>query len=168
MVNSKILKKPLNNNPLHWLKWVAFFVILTIIFFPLLRFIKEQLAKNEEKTASIEKKQKFQSNLNPITQKLRAEAITKNIELHNIAKNLAHNLGTLYSDRSSWWSWLNPKGWTENDKLVADNLQKGRLNYPIIQRLYFECYSNSRNLSNDILEYLDANELKRVQKFLKI
>jgi hypothetical protein len=71
-------------------------------------------------------------------------------------------------DRNSMWSWLNPKGWTENDKLVADDLIKGRNNYKLIQRLYFEVYSNSRNLLNDLLELLDQDELKRISKYLKI
>jgi len=168
MQKSNTLPKQNNANPIHWFKWIIFVVVLTIIAFPLWRFIKSQIQKNQEKTASIEKTEKFISNQNPITQQFRADQITKDKTVQMRARNIAKNLGTIYSDTNSMWSWLNPKGWTENDKQVADDLIKGRNNYKLIQRLYFECYSNSRNLNNDILEFLDTDELKRVQKYLKI
>jgi hypothetical protein len=134
----------------------------------LYRYYKAQFQLNTEQDLSLEKSQNWLANLNPTIQQTKAIKITNNIEVQVAAKKLAHDLGTKYSDTNSMWSWINPKGWTENDTQVLNTLLKYRNFYPQLQRLYHDCYTNSRNLSDDVLNLLDEAELKRLRQAIKI
>lgn len=76
------------------------------------------------------------------------------------AVSLAHHLGTRAG--SSWW---NIDTWTENDDEIEAILKRQVHNFKIIERLYFMAYTESRNLTNDILKYLDKSNLTRVRAF---
>jgi hypothetical protein len=146
-------------------------VIITIVLFGLpyaYRYYKTQFQLNDEQDLKLEKDKAWLANLSPTTQKSRADKITTSIELQAVAKKLASDLGTAYSDKNSYFSWLNPKGWTENDESVLNTLLKYRNFFPTLERLYFECYSNSRNLRTDILELLDEKELIRLRQAINI
>lgn len=152
-----------------FLKSNWFMVLCLILVLPYLyRYIMKQIELNKEQTTKLEKDASFVANSNPITQEQRALKITANKELHAVAKKLAHDLGTKYSDKNSMFSWLDPRGWTENDNAVMLTLIKYRTYYPILQRLYYTCYSNSRDLSADLLELLDDAEIKRLRGSIKI
>lgn len=151
-----------------WLYRCLFLIGGIILIFPIYRYIKAQLAKGNEQDVELEKNKSWLANLNPQTQLQRANKITKNTELHAVAKQLSHDLGTKYSDKNSWFSWMNPKGWTENDEKVMLALIKYRLYYPTLCKLYYSCYSNSRSLEADLLELLDEKELKRLRGSIKI
>lgn len=73
---------------------------------------------------------------------------------------LVHNLGTRAGS-----SWYNVDTWTENDAEVEKILKRQVHNYKVIERLYFMAYTESRNLTNDILKYLDKTNLTRVRAF---
>ncbi|MGL2964650.1 hypothetical protein ACSVH2_12580 [Flavobacterium sp. RSB2_4_14] len=152
------------HKPINWI----LILICIIVPFPLYRFIKKQMAKNSEQDVQLEKDKSFIENQNPIVQTQKAKKITTRTDIQAAAKDLAHHLGTKYSDTNHWYSFLDPRGWTENDKKVADILIKQRLNFKLLERLYYSCYTNSRSLSDDVLKLLDEDELKRVQKYLKI
>jgi hypothetical protein len=156
---AKWYQKPLN--------WILILVAI-IVSFPLYRFIKKQMAKNSEQDTALEKDKSFIENQNPIIQTAKADKITKNKGVQAAAKDLAHHLGTKYSDANHWYSFLDPRGWTEDDKKVADILIYQRNNYKLLERLYYTCYTNSRSLSDDVLKLLDEDQLKRVQQKLKI
>jgi hypothetical protein len=152
------------HKPINWI----LILICIIVPFPLYRFIKKQMAKNSEQDTQLVKDKSFIENQNPIIQTAKADKITKNKGVQAAAKDLAHHLGTKYSDANHWYSFLDPRGWTEDDKKVADILIYQRNNYKLLERLYYTCYTNSRSLSDDVLKLLDEDQLKRVQQKLKI
>lgn len=152
----------------NWKVWLIL-TVLTLLFFPLFRFVRAQLTKNKEQKADLDKIVIWQENQNPTIAQNKADKITTRKDVQQSAKELAHHLGTMYSDNPdmSWlgvdWSFLNPRGWTENDKKVADILLYQWRNYSYLKRLYHDVYTNSRNLTNDLIKLLDDKELKRVQ-----
>ena len=122
----------------------------------------------DKKNTEVVKDKTFLENQNPVVAQNKADKITVRKDVQSAAKQLAHELGTKYSDKNSSWSWIDPRGWTENDKKVADILLYQRYNYWLLKRLYYEVYTNSRSLTDDIFSLLDENELKRVQAKLKL
>jgi hypothetical protein len=158
----------------NWKKWL-YILIGLIVIFPIIRFIIRQYQKFnslqvelDEKNTEVVKGKTFLENQNPVVAQNKADKITVRKDVQSAAKQLAHDLGTKYSDKNSWWDWLDPRGWTENDKKVADTLLYQRYNYTLLKRLYNEVYTNSRNLTDDLFALLDKNELKRVQAKLKL
>lgn len=168
-----MLKPKLNTKKsLHkwWQNWVNWLYILIgiLLFFPLFRYIKKQLELNTEQNALLNKDASFSQNSNVLTQTQKADKITKRKDIQSAANQIAIYLGTRYSDKNAWYSFIDPRGWTEEDTKVADLVIKQRLNYSLLKRLYFECYSNSRNLSDDLISLLDPDQLARVQKYINI
>lgn len=75
---------------------------------------------------------------------------------------LAHHFG--YSvEKGDWYDFLKPRGWTENDDEIEKILKRQTYNFKIIERLYYMAYTQSRNLSSDILKNLDKANLQRVR-----
>lgn len=149
---------------INWKKWL-FVIVIILTAFPLYRYIKKQMLKNEEQDTKIVKDKNYLDNQNPLTQQAKADKITKRKDIQADAKALAHHLGTMYSDKNSWTSIFDWKGWTENDAEAAKIVVRQRLNFNLMVRLYYECYSNSRDLRKDLLELLDEKELKKIQKY---
>lgn len=164
-------KKPSKNfkkaTSINWKKWL---LIITgiILLFPLMRFLIRQFAKFKEVQTEISNNTNYQQNQNPIIAQNKADKITVRKDVQNSAKKLAHDLGTKYSDQNSWFDWIDPRGWTENDKAVADVLIYQRNNFTLLKKLYNQVYTNNRSLTDDIFALLDPDELKRVQSKLKI
>lgn len=172
MYKKKITKKA--TTPFNWKKWL-YIIIGIILFFPLARFIIRQYNKFKGLETEIDaENQENQNNVNyiqnqnPVIAQNKADKITTRKDVQSAAKQLAHDLGTKYSDKNSWWSWLDPRGWTENDKKVADTLLYQRYNFHHLKRLYNEVYTNNRVLTDDLFALLDESELKRVQTKLTI
>jgi hypothetical protein len=111
--------------------------------------------------------QNFIANQDEPTLNNNLNQITTSKSVQSAAKDLAHHLGTKYSDKNSWFDWLDPQGWTENDNEVEKILIYQRKNYGLLVLLYKKI-TNSRSLSNDIRMYLDDDNLKRVRKYLNI
>lgn len=147
--------------------WIAVLVII-ILMFPLYRYIRKQHQKNVEQKEATEKDLSYQENQNPQIQQSKADKITTRKDIQTAAQELAHHLGTKYSDTDSWLSIFNPRGWTENDRAVAQILITQRNNYHLLKQLYYTCYSNSRDLTADVLKLLDKSELALVRKYLNI
>jgi hypothetical protein len=151
-----------------------------LIAFPLLkRYLAKQqelgleqqktlLLDNIKQNTQIVKETKFYNNLDPKLQLTSRQKITAAKELWAISTKIANDFGVIYSDDNGFFDFLNPRGWTENDKAIADTLIKYRNYFDKLEKLYFEVDTNSRNLRKDILKYLDAGELKRLRKLLKI
>lgn len=154
----------------NWFILIVFLLALPYAY----RYYKAQMQTNAEQDVSIDKDKSWLANSSSTTQQQRADKITKSKDLQAVAKKLAVDLGTKFSDTNfSWlspssWGALNPRGWTENDSEVLTALLKYRNYYPALQRLYHDCYSNSRDLSNDVNDLLDPKELKRLKQAIKI
>ncbi|POS01581.1 hypothetical protein Q361_10941 [Flavobacterium croceum DSM 17960] len=151
----------------NWKMW-AWLITGIIVFFPLFRFVRKQLQLNKDQRTELDKDKSFTENQNPIVAQKKADEITTRTDIQAAAKSLAHNLGTKYSDANNWYDWLDPRGWTENDKAVADTLIYQRKNFKKLEQLYYSIYTNSRSLKDDVLKLLDEAELKRVRKYLSI
>jgi hypothetical protein len=166
MYKKTIPKKSTNAFNFRNLLWVS---VGFLLFFPLVRFVIRQYNKfgaleNDINSENVEntKKAAFIQNQNPIISQNKADKITVRKDVQQAAKKLAHDLGTKYSDKDSWWSWADPRGWTENDKSVADALIYQQKNFALLKKLYYDVYTNSRNLTDDLYTLLDDKELKRV------
>lgn len=149
---------------------VILWIVVIILAFPLYRYIMNQLAKNQVAADKNDKIQKYLSLQDPATKQAIANKITTRKDVQTASTQLAHHLGTKYSDNplSDWWSWLYPSGWTENDGEVCKILINQQKNYSYLQKLYNQVDTNSRDLSTDILNLLDSSELKKVTKVIKL
>lgn len=149
----------------NWKKWLLILIFM-LLAIPLISLIYKQIirqvAKIKEVQNDVQKEQAFIENQNPIIAANKADKITTNKGVQKAAKDLAHHLGTKYKYTNHWYSIFNPRGWTENDKAAADILLYQRNNYKLLQRLYFEIYTYSRDLSTDIRELLDDDQKKRL------
>lgn len=148
-----------------------YWLIITAILvgYPYLkRYLEAEELKNKLATASVEKDTKLLANQNPLTQAQKRLKITKSKDLHAASQSLASDLGVMYSDAGNWYDFMNPRGLTENDTNVRKTLVLYRNYFNILEKLYYEVDTNSRSLRKDILQYLDADELKYLRKYLKI
>lgn len=64
-------------------------------------------------------------------------------------------------------AWYNPKGWVENDLEIYLTLWGTMLNYKDIEWLYYNVYTQSRNLTNDIVDKLDEKYLTELRRKFK-
>jgi hypothetical protein len=173
-----MIRKTNNTDPFEkmmiFLKKYWLFILAIIMGYPYLkRWLQNQEQQTKENQAENAKAESMVINKNPITQQQRRDKLTSRKDIQRDAILLAHHLGTKYSDVGDGWvNWfkgvIDPKGWTENDREAANILMRERNNILLLERLYFTCETNSRNLRADVLKYLDTSELKRVQKVLKI
>lgn len=86
----------------------------------------------------------------PVDIEKEADKITGSKELQNIARELAHHLGTKYF-------WLNFRNWTENDKEAFElvvNLSQGEFDQ--VALLYNQIYAVGNDLKADLIRLLDT------------
>lgn len=168
------------NDALDFIKrnWLIITGLLVAVPY-IMRYLKAQAQKTETANQELILKQKIESgdiiketklfeNASPLTQKQKRLKITGSSELWAASTSLAHDFGYKYSDSGKWYDVLNPRGWTENDASIRNTLLKYRNYFSILEKLYYEVDTNSRNLRNDILKDLDKTELALVRKGLKI
>lgn len=131
----------------------------------MLRYLKDSQVKNEVNDLEETIKLNVAQNLDPIKQQSELNKITTSPFYQNMARNLAHNLGTLYQSRGGFLSWFNPRGWTENDKAVYDDLKmlinKGQVT--TVSKCYF--FLIGKNLREDVTKLLDAELLAKLPLF---
>lgn len=118
---------------------------------------KEVKDKSDKATAVVD-------NNNAMTQQQKANSITNRKDVQSDAKALAYHLGLSIENNTSFWSWANPKNWTENDDLIVNILIRERLNYGQLKKLYYSCYTDSRNLGTDLMNLLDSDSKIRLKK----
>ena len=147
--------------------WIHITILLVAIPY-LKRYLNEQKIKNLESDVNLEKETKLITNISPIVQNDRRSKITSSKELWSASAKLAHDFGFDVADKGNWYDFIFPTGWTENDVEIRNTLLKYRNYFPILEKLYFEVDTNSRNLRTDILQNLDKAELAIVRKAIKI
>lgn len=128
----------------------------------------DNVVKETASQMQVIKEVKLLENLSPLTQNDKRKKITSRIDLWSASASLAHDLGVKYKDSGKWYDFLNPRGWTENDESARKTLVYQRNNFQILEKLYYEVDTNSRSLRNDILQYMDKDELIILRKHLKI
>lgn len=151
----------------HWLLLLAVILALPLIIGYLKKAIDSLRIMFARQNAETAQELAEVANQNPEVQESNADAITPRKDLQQAAASVAADLGSMYM-KSDWFWWLNPKTWSENDKAVADTLLKYASNYSVIKRLYYSVYAPGRNLQEDLLNWLDKDELKRVQTKISI
>jgi len=152
----------------EWLKKNWLFVLGAIFVIPwVIKYVKNQAQALKEQSADIKSDVKLTENKDPVIQKSNADKITLRADIQSTARDLATHLGIKYSDAGNWWDFLNPKGWTENDKEVLRLLKLQVNNIHLVKRLYYEVYTKSRNLADDVNSLLDPPELAELKTFYK-
>jgi len=153
---------------INWIKanWVVVLGAFFIIPF-LYRYLIDQAQQNKEKIEEVKGEVQVLENVNPQTRKENSDKITTNVAIQNAAADLAHHLGTKYSDAGNWYDFLNPRGWTENDKEVLRILKYQVRNFHLVNRLYYEVYSKRRNLKDDVNKLLDTPQLVELKEYFK-
>ncbi len=144
----------------YWMVLLGLVLAVPVV----LRYLKDSQVKNEVNDLEEQIKLNDAINLSPITQLSALNKITTNQTYHNWARSLAHNLGTLYQTKG-FWSFLDPKGWTENDQNVYDllvNVQNAGQKRTLSE-LYFTL--TSKNLNEDVVRLLDDELLKKLPLF---
>jgi hypothetical protein len=178
--NSKNNQNHAFNDAFDFIKrnWLIIAGMLLVIPY-LKRYLEDQNTKNiinqgdnfvkeAEAKAEILKDIKLVENGNPLSQNQKRKAITASSALWAASASLSHDLGVKYKDAGNWWNFLDPRGWTENDKSARKTLVYQRNNFAILEKLYYEVDTNSRNLRSDILKFLDKDELTYLRRYLKI
>lgn len=149
------------------LKYGILIGVIIVVFPWLKKYTMNMTASNEETEKELEKDREFQENKAPEVKLSKLEQITSRTDIHAAAESLAHDLGTKYSDSGSWTDWFDYSGWTENDEAAANTLIYQNKNYKLVERCYY-VVTRSRNLTADVLKYLDGDELARVRKYINI
>lgn len=154
-----------------WVKKNLFAIIIVLggaIIAPYLyRYFKGQIQKNKEQDEDIKGDLQLLENLNPKTALSNANKITMDKGVQASAQQLTIDLGVKYSDAGNWWDFLNPRGWTENDKEVLKTLKYQVRNIHLVERLYFEVYTTRRNLKDDVNKLLDVKQLAELKEYYK-
>jgi hypothetical protein len=145
----------------YWLVLVGLIFATPVI----LRYLKDSQVNNETNDTQENIKLAVSQNLDPIKQQSELNKITNNPFYQNMARNLAHNLGTVYQARLGFWSFLDPRSWTENDQLIYDDLKllKNSGQVKTVVSCYF--FLTGKNLREDVLKLLDSELLKKLPLF---
>ena len=157
----------------YWLIIIAF----VIGFFPLFRFIKNQLAKN--KAAQQDNLQTVNNgqnaNLSPELETVKTNFIKKKYanlnskqlnEIKSAAQRIAFALGTTPEQnfRNDWFDFYNFSGATEDEKTAILIAKQHSGTFPVLADFYYSMYTLSRNLKADLLKYLSNSDLKEIRE----
>lgn len=156
---------------LFWIKANLGLVIIVVVgamSAPFLyRYFKSQVQNNKEQDEEIQAELQLLENKNPATAQSNANKITLDKGVQAAAQQLAHDLGVKYSDAGHWWDFLNPRGWTENDKAAFATLKYQVRNIHLVEKLYYEVYTKRRNLKDDVNKLLDTELLVELKEYYK-
>lgn len=149
----------------NW-KFVAMCVVLIILMPWIIKYFKTMFYSIEKQEEEEQKDRLFRENKNPGTLNAKMDEYldskdtisTSTTTIKNAARNLAHALGTLYSDTDSWYSWADPRGWFENDRDVRNLLAATKYDFQHVAECYYYV-TRSRDLSADLVKLLDKNEV---------
>jgi hypothetical protein len=162
-------KTPQQNNFLESLKKYWFVVLAFLLAIPyLIRYYKNQAVNDIVNNVVQDEKEIVAQNQNPTTQLAGLHKITSRVDLHEIARNVAYNLGTSIRTKEVSWTdpaYWNPKGWTENDEKAYNQLAK--INYVSSRDLVAKCYYflTRRDLFKDVRELLDEEYRAKLKLF---
>lgn len=158
---------PQNGGFLQILKDYWFVILGLFLVVPfLIRYLKDantSITVNNQQEA--EKLYKAQ-NENPVTQLTGLNAITTKTWIHDVARNVAYNLGTSIQVKDAdWSSWFNPRGWTENDEKAYNQLAK--ITVVSSRDATVKCYYflTRRNLIDDVKTLLDDEYKSKLPLF---
>ncbi|MDI5898743.1 hypothetical protein [Flavobacterium yafengii] len=148
----------------YWFVILGLFLVIPF----LIRYLKDANTSITVNNQQEEEKLYKAQNENPVTQLVGLNAITTRVELHDIARNIAFNLGTnIRAKEVGFWdaSFWNPKGWTENDEKAYNQLKK--INYASSRDLVAKCYyfMTRRNLMDDVKRLLDDEYKSKLSLF---
>jgi hypothetical protein len=150
---------PINVGVLELLKNYWYVILGFIIALPyIIKYYKDSQTSIDINNMQEDEKIIKEKASNPVTQLQGLQAITTRTDLHEIARNIAYNLGTNIRTKevgifdAAWW---NVRGLTENDEKAYNQLKK--INYVASRDLVIKCYYflTRRNLMDDVKALLD-------------
>jgi hypothetical protein len=164
------MRKAYNNNKstidtiVDFVKINWMFIVGFILVWPWLRmYILKTQNGTEKAEEELAKDREYRENQNPSLRDLKIAKVfeqyghshyVSDSELIAAAQKLSVDFGTAYSDTDSAWSFLDPRGWTENDAAAFDTLAKYPADYTLITEIYY-IVTRSRDLGLDIQKFLD-------------
>ncbi len=166
--------------------WIVILGAIVVVPWAI-KYLRQMSWSIEKQTEERQKDVEFEENKNPTKLANKMNNVlsrygltvdsTKGQYLLTITKRIVEASGANYWDSGHWYSWLDPRGWTENDKDIYKALMDLMNNEPystvddglnIVTELYYQ-YTRSRNLFADLLKWLDdaqLNDLRKTQYFL--
>ncbi len=153
----------------YWMVIIPLIILLPVAY----KWLKYQLKSITEQGEEDRKDRDFRNNRNQDIYRENCLAAIHEFEqnggvLHrsaddimNAARSIAHHLGIVYSDTDNWWSWLDPRGWTENDRATADLILEFQDDFFVLGECYYFA-TRSRNLIDDAIKYLDRRQHERL------
>jgi hypothetical protein len=150
---------PQNGGFLQVLKdyWYVILGLFLVVPF-LIRYLKDAntsiTVNNQQEQEKLYKAQ----NDNPVTQLTGLMAITTKTWIHDVARNIAYNLGTNIRTKEVTWldgAFWNPRGLTENDEKAYNQLAKITIvsSRDSVVKCYY--FLTRRNLMDDVKTLLD-------------
>ncbi|CAN1538476.1 hypothetical protein MCETHM1_01658 [Flavobacteriaceae bacterium] len=162
-----------------------YWLLMLVLLFglpPLIRYIRTQIAlmkgNTEANKAIVNTAQN--ATANPVTIKKKTDAVQKiypNVtttdmqRYSTVAQGVAKALGTNVEDNhivlSGTFEFFNVSALTENEDEVVRLLKTVPTTFPIVEQLYYNVHTRSRNMKNDLLKYLskkDLDQIRAVQK----
>lgn len=146
----------------YWLVLLGLIVATPI----LLRYMNDANSQAKVNDAKNENRLNEVANMSPITQLSAMNKITTNSAYHVWAQKIAADLGTLYSARAKWYSFFDFfRSITENDTALYNDLKD--VTNPGQKRILTDLYFvlTSKNLTEDVITYLDTEYLKKLPLF---
>jgi hypothetical protein len=167
MTRTTTRSKGASSPVMDFLKKYGLIIVGLLVGFPyLLRFYKDQQTLDTINNLEESDKVLAAQNVNPTISQMGLDKITSRLDLQNIARNVAYHLGTsIQTKNASWVSWLNPRGWSENDEKAFQQLKL--INYATSLDLVVKCYYflTQRNLLTDVRTLLDEEYKKQLPLF---
>ncbi|TRX06199.1 hypothetical protein [Flavobacterium gawalongense] len=138
----------------YWLVILGLFLVVPF----LIRYLKDASTANTVNNQQEQEKLYKSQNDNPVTQLTGLMEITTKTWIHDVARNVAFNLGTSIRTKevglfdSAFW---NPKGWTENDEKTYNQLKTITIvsSRDAVVKCYY--FLTRRNLIDDVKTLLD-------------
>ena len=145
----------------------------------LIRYIRSQVTSIKNQTINLANATNSAQNVvaNPTVQMSKQDKILSKYKFASKAsrnkviadaRKLPELFGVKYMWNNTWLEIpLSVKALTEDDAAIGKILRENTNNFPILEQLYYGVHTQSRNLGNDILQYLDKDELEKTRNFWK-
>lgn len=179
MIPRNVVKKPVSSAGFfqtiktNWLLVVACLLLLPLVYRWVVSLIAQAKASTYKAETIVNNSQNGKSSPVIISQKsfdiFKKYVNVKPAEMDRykaVAQKIAISLGTNVEDNHFVLNtdFFNVSAWTENEASVVKLLKTVPTTFTIVEDLYFNVFTRSRNLKTDLYKYLSASELAEVKK----
>lgn len=163
-------------------KYGIFLIILFLVFPYAYKYFKNlvEMVRNTNLEAEKTKNSNENAKADPIITKTKVEEIRQKYPTINTktmdtitasAFKIAKAFGTNVDDNhvllGGSIDLYNIAAWSEDEKTAMETLKKHTGTFPILEEVYYKSATKSKNLRNDILNYLSKSQYSEMAKFYK-